>query len=308
MKLFLIIVFIVATLFSIAQTPINIGEDGIMGGALINFEDTNSQYIWIDTTQNNNIWQIGMPQKYILDSSYSYPNSIITDSLTTYPIQNRSSFYISIINYPGTFDGVTFTFRHKYDFDTLYDGGIIEISFDNGLSWSNIINENVYPGNFYSNTDTINSYYNSPGFTGTSDEWIQSGFDLFWGLQQFPSDTFLIKFSLSSDSIETYQEGWLIDDICICAYCWDRINKKNNDNKFIVFPNPAYDVININQKESSNNEYELIIYDIYGNEVMRRSFRGNNKLNISNLGIGIYIISIQNNNQVYYKKIIKNIR
>jgi hypothetical protein len=49
----------------------------------------------IDVASNpNNIWQIGPPQKAVLNNSNSSPNVIITDTINSYPITDTSSFTI----------------------------------------------------------------------------------------------------------------------------------------------------------------------------------------------------------------------
>ena len=54
------------------------------------------KYILIDTTIDNNIWQIGKPSKSLFSSALSSPNAIITDTSNTYPINNESYFYLKI--------------------------------------------------------------------------------------------------------------------------------------------------------------------------------------------------------------------
>ena len=80
--------------------------------------------IKIDTALGN-IWQIGKPQKLFLNNSKSQPNAIVTDTLNFYPVKNTSSF---VLGFPweNSWD-ILFSFKQKYNCDTLADGGFIEI-------------------------------------------------------------------------------------------------------------------------------------------------------------------------------------
>ena len=49
----------------------------------INFEN-NSSLLWLDPSQEDNIWEIGTPQKEYFNQAYSLPFAILTDSLSLY--------------------------------------------------------------------------------------------------------------------------------------------------------------------------------------------------------------------------------
>ncbi len=236
--------------------------------ANITFE-SNGQLIEIDTSQPFNVWQIGTPNKSYMDSAYSTPFAIISDTLNTYPINNFSSFQVKII--PNLFGWLWGTgsirFMHKYDFELNKDGGFIEVKYDADTNWTNIILDTipeifVYGSNFYSKSDTITE--NIPAFTGNSNGWVLSQIDWAWCMmvKSYFHDSLTIRFSCKSDSIETNQEGWLIDDIEIvlyeCTGSIDNFNSKFNISK--VIPNP---VVNTSQLQFINQHNTLTKVDIY---------------------------------------------
>jgi len=99
-------------------------------------------YLEVDTS-NQNIWQIGTPNKAFFDSAYSAKNAIITDTVNYYPIDNISYFdlLIGAFNFNDLYPwNIYVGIKHKYDTDTLKDGGFITISYDNRTTWMNIIN------------------------------------------------------------------------------------------------------------------------------------------------------------------------
>ncbi|ASV29512.1 T9SS type A sorting domain-containing protein [Maribacter cobaltidurans] len=82
---------------------------------------------------------------------------------------------------------------------------------------------------------------------------------------------------------------------------------KSNHQEVKVFPNPATNVINILGLQ--NSERALIrISDTYGNTMMNYQWEiKNNALNIpiANLGLGIYLITINSSEQKIQKKFFK---
>ena len=193
----------------------------------INFSSTR-EYLKIDTSKQN-IWQIASPQKTFFNSAFSETKAIITDSIKSYPINNKSYFdiYIGSFNFQNYYPySINIGFKHKFDTDTLKDGGYITISYDKGKTWMNIINDSVYyygatpknrNMNLYSNLDTL--FNGEKGFSGKSKNWIST----FFGWQAMvvkksaktDIDTTIIRFNFISDNINNNKEGWLIDDITL---------------------------------------------------------------------------------------------
>ena len=112
----------------------------INGFSFENNDTLYSKYIQFDTVNNpNNIWEVGTPMKSLFDSSYYSKRALITDSMSTYPINDTSVFYISL---PEKYDYIVYlSFSYKMDSDTLKDFGKIEISPDSGNTWIDVLEE-----------------------------------------------------------------------------------------------------------------------------------------------------------------------
>ena len=98
------------------------------------FEDTISfdplnEWITIPSPDAN-IWQIGYAQKSFLDYSLSSNAVMITDTINSYPTLVDNYFLLSIPSTDNFFtwpEGIL-SFYHKFQTDSLLDGGFIEIS------------------------------------------------------------------------------------------------------------------------------------------------------------------------------------
>jgi hypothetical protein len=195
--------------------------------------------VYVDTALTNNVWQIGKPQKILFDSAFTASNAILTDTFNSYPQDNISEFIVKTPTYMSGWGGIDMTFFHKYDTDSLLDGGSIYVSLDYGTNWYNLKNS---PGNFppfhnpFPTNDTIASL-NDIGFTGKSNGWEQ--FWYFWNYP--PTDTLLIKFKFASDNIQTNKEGWMIDSLLFTYNLGIGINETSKSNDYFISPNPFYD-------------------------------------------------------------------
>ena len=125
---------ILTSLYSSAQ--IDYGEQGLIPTDSCSFENY-CQRMLIDTSNTNNDWVIGSTNKPFFGQANSLPNAIMTDSLNPYSSNNLSYFDLGF----NAWDGSGFPmnmyiqFEHKYETDTLIDGGYITVSHDSGQTW-----------------------------------------------------------------------------------------------------------------------------------------------------------------------------
>lgn len=101
------------------------------------------------------------------------------------------------------------TFWHSYDLERRYDGGVIELSHNNGSSWLDLgpyILQNGY-------NETISSSYGSPisgrqAFSGNSNGFIETRVDL----TVFGGMWVQLRFRNASDR-SVMRIGWYVDDV-----------------------------------------------------------------------------------------------
>jgi len=206
--------------------------------------------IYRDTVENPDcIWQIGAPQKPVLDSARSPVNVIITDTVNSYPPNDTSSFIImQIVDYgwytPAPIDVPPHLAGFYYvDSDTLTDYGTIEISADSGQTWINVLTDTQY--NFFPQCGNCN--FKKPVLTGSSGAWklfIISFRDFAMNNPIDPGDTVYLRFRFISDSTQTNRDGLMYDDFYM-RDVWLGIPDPGKVQALTLWPNPATDLVNL---------------------------------------------------------------
>ncbi len=74
----------------------------------------------------------------------------------------------------------------------------------------------------------------------------------------------------------------------------------SNNEKNLIYPNPANNNFQLNL--NNNEQYTLIIFNIDGQNLYSKEIYSNQKIDISHLKNGIYIVKIFNDNEEYYSK------
>ena len=270
---------------------------------LINFENylyCYSDTLVVDTANNhNNDWEIGQPNKTTFQSAYSAPNAIVTKLDTSYSINDTSSFIIlhvadMALNDYGTMwiDAV-----YRINSDTLTDYGTIEFSPDNGLTWIDLMTDTVYSQQGIYHWTNVKPIFsgNSSGWQ-SFDLWITDHnhtFNLIYG------DTVLFRFTFISDSIQTFKDGWMFDDIDINDWYEGIPDLNSMQGNIIIYPNP------ISSQAVFTFDYPLkdatlTVYNLLGQNVRQlKNINGGKVIfNSYNLSNGLYFIRVTENNRV----------
>lgn len=100
----------------------------------------------------------------------------------------------------------TLTFDHFYNIEEQWDFGMVQVSTDNGDTWTSLENANTRTDVTEEGYPTIKE--NVPGFTGTNGDWTTETFDL----SAYGGQDVLVSFRNLTDW--GYNEaGWFIKDI-----------------------------------------------------------------------------------------------
>ena len=106
-------------------------------------------------------------------------------------------------------DEAELRFTHRYDSEAGFDGGVVEISTDDGGTWEDLgdaMTENGYNG-------TISTQYQSPiggrdAFNGSSGGFLTTVADL----SDYVNEDILIRFRFATD-VSVSADGWYVDDV-----------------------------------------------------------------------------------------------
>ncbi|OQY30011.1 MAG: hypothetical protein B6244_01760 [Candidatus Cloacimonetes bacterium 4572_55] len=132
-----------------------------------------------------NLWGTGL--------SENYPNSADIYLLTSFL-------------YLADFDSVRLSFDHWYDFEGTstrgFDGGNVAVSQDAGQNWTVIDPDAGYGDSGIPPLDQ------EPGFSGNSEGWIHSLFNL----DAYQDGSLMIRFRMASDG-GVNKAGWFIDNL-----------------------------------------------------------------------------------------------
>lgn len=308
MKKFLLFFFA----FSIATHSVRSQIDSLLGVFDIDschFENMCTLFYY--DTSSNNIWEWGTPAKTGFDSAYSPPNAWVTRLSAVYDTSVQSSFEIRIPNY--MFTNMIVGFRHKYQTDTLTDGGYIEVSYNHGQNWTNAIYDTTYiiyhTENFYTLQDTLAGGIH--GFSGTSAGWVHSRIQWVWAMlvKDIP-DTLYMRFTFKSDNIQTQKAGWMIDNLVVSFADIPGFNSEiKQEDGINIFPNPFSLSTQIYLPGAYAQTVSLKLFDLTGKQLLTTNFGSDRPyiLHRNNLKPGTYILQIGTpDTQPQYRKLIIN--
>lgn len=278
----------VLIIFLIIQVFNGLSQSTIFYADTLNFEEP-CNYLFIDTSSTN-LWQIGIPNKTILDSAYSKPFAILTDSSNYYSPDNHSIFILKLEPESIEAGGQTsISFWHKFDTDSINDYGVVEVSYDEGNAWNVLCTDTTYNIYFLRNDLWSETHL----ATGQSNGWVNDNitFDFYLVGTGNPENIWL-RFSFYSDSVPNEKEGWMIDNIQIIGSMPWGI-KENIDINSLPYPNPTGEIINFNF-QNTNTKYNIELYDPYGQIVkeVKNIQTSHYAVNVADLKAGVYFYVI----------------
>jgi hypothetical protein len=269
--------------------------------------ESNASYVQIDTSQADNIWQIGTPSKVYFDSASSTPFAVVTDTLNYYPAKNHSWFDVKIIPPPNSCWGTGYlTFDHKYDTRPGVDGCWIDVRYDDDSTWTNAIFDEepelgIWFDGFYDASDTLAN--GESAWSGNSEGWVYSHVFWIWmmGVKAYEYDSLTIRFNFMSGNGETSREGWMVDNIRLEL---DDCTGGIDDDEYLIpdvtlEPNPVKNISVMRFKKAPENDYLVSIYNMYGQ--LLKQIEGKR-----DLPVFIYQKDFANGNYVY--KVVENER
>ncbi len=169
------------------------------------------------------------------------------------------------------FTSVTFNFTTAYN----YDGNALQLFFSSD-----------YDGTGDPNNFTWIDITDQAAWSDGSFHWVPSG-DVDLTSMAAQSSYVAFKYTSTNEQSST----WEVDDILIYGIQGVGIPETDREN-VTLYPNPAADYFNINVDAGG----QLNIMDLAGKNVMTTQLqKGSNRINISELHPGIYLVRVKNN-------------
>ena len=150
------------------------------------------------------LWELGRPMTGP-EMPPSFPYCWCTIKDADYPPATDGYLYMPRMYIHGCGQPI-FDWYHWYDIDSASDGGIVEISTNDGITWTQVTPELGYPCPALSPGSALSG---QPAYTGTSDGWEYASVDLTpWVIY---SEVWL-RFRFASNATGSVP-GWFIDDV-----------------------------------------------------------------------------------------------
>jgi hypothetical protein len=231
--------------------------------------------------------------------------ALYTDTAAAYPANASESvmmiMYDNLGGFGSYFNGYNLEFTSRYLTDSACDGGYIEMSIDSGQTWVNILDYDSvpfpYPYGHYSydfgGKDIQLANGQRSSFTGNGVNYYQNYLSIIFlnGIIAKPEvgfeDPVYLRFTFSSDSIETNKPGWQIDDFKIFGVYPSGLEEAINP--IFILPNPASGVFEI--KASNHLRAEYRVSDSTGRIILNGKMEGTiGWIDLCNHPAGVYVL------------------
>lgn len=240
-----------------------------------------------------------------------------------------------IVSQPYELEGTNpaLSFWHRYNTETGWDGGVVEISTDNGLTWIDL-GENMIQ-NGYNSTLAVNPgspISGRPAFNGNSGVFIETIIDL----SNYAQQEMMFRFRFGCDGL-VGGDGWYIDNIALFGDLYSIINEacvssslnenycsdattvifgspldvksiSDNDLEVSVFPNPTNSNIYIQMTSVENSPATIRLLNINGQLLAVEALdysTGLFEMDLSGFPTGVYTVQIQTGEAQVIRKVIR---
>lgn len=262
-------------------------------GKIIELSETNSIFENFDADLPK--YYLGGNWNKTNEFAYSLPNSFTESPNSNYVNYQKDTFLLFPMRSTNGYLHIQF---YNAAIVESKDTAVVEYSLDNGETWSNQF--------FSSDSAIIEAKYNYDNYEPWKDGILD---ERDWCIENLYltniSEPVLLRFRFAANVFRS-DKGWFIDDLSIS-------NTILGVNEYVqnidIYPNPVKDYLNIYLGNSINSPFEISIYDLLGNLMIKKQFSAyydaNIIIDISDLQTGSYYISITNDKFIKRGRIVK---
>ncbi len=269
--------------------------------------DTDKIKVLIDSISAKT-WQVGKPNKNKFKVANTIPNVLISDTINVYDTSLHANVVLSVGNLWSIFANFyAIRWTQKLDLEVGKDFVEVLVSVDSGHTWNDAFSSswngviyNFYgfdQANVFANPKTMNG-----AFSGTDSVWRDIWLCLninntSWGL----IDSLMIKFVFSSDTIQSNQDGMMIDNFIVSpSFLHTVTTETKTKNSIVAFPTETSGIVNLETTYDGVNSTitAVEVYDL--NAKLLESYNPNRKritLDLSNYPEGTYLLKSKTANK-----------
>jgi len=280
---------------------------------IADFENNNGSYVPNPLT---GAWEWGVPTS---GPNGAHSGTKLWATVLGGNYANSANWTLTTPVFTATSDNPQLKFWHWYYFEgasTLYDGGNVKISTNNGQNWTVVTPVDGYTGTAYASTPGVGG---QPIFSGSHQTWTEVTFNL----PVTNSQQFLLRWHFGSDGSINYP-GWYIDDVTGIGFTniLSGISEGSQSINYLTTmlyapkPNPVVNgIAHISYSIAEPSKMTLKIYDASG-RVIKILVNGQVERGIYNLiwdgrddnhrsvAEGIYFYTLETPKQNFTKKLI----
>lgn len=244
------------------------------------FENGNTAAAW-----NTQFWGAAT------SSFVSAPSSIADSPIGDY--QSSSNNEITTISSINLLNAAAarLTFFAKWATEPQYDYAQLQISDNNGSTWTPLCGKYTVPGSPFQDLG-------NPVYQGVNLNWVKEDINL----NTYIGKNVKLKFIMVSDGFVEY-DGIYIDDLSVEKIIASGVGINNHENNtFNIYPNPATDFARI---ETAANAAHIFITNAIGQMVFSESLNKEQQhydLNIADFAAGVYVVKVKYNSGAVAQK------
>jgi carboxypeptidase T len=244
----------------------------------------NGTVLIADSAENGiSNWNTGQGWGVVTNQFHSGTHSFTDSPSGNYQPGASNSLTLNAVLNVSSYQKLFLTFWHNFRTEARYDFCIVEVSTNNGSSWTAL---NTYSYNGHNKTDWRHRFYDLTSAANGS-------------------TAFKLRFRLTSDGSEQW-DGWYIDDIRLMGYTGGIVgisgNILNEPYSYSLgqnYPNPFNPVTKINYTIASDEFVKISVYNVLGELVSvlvnTKQEAGTHAIEFdgTNLASGLYLYKIE---------------
>lgn len=239
-------------------------------------EEGNSMDLWFSDDWGVDFINFFSPNGSITDSPSGNYNSNETTTIELFEP-------VSLLGQ----NGASLKFFAKWDIEFGWDYAQLNISTDNGFTWTPLCGKYTKEGNQYQD-------FGQPIYDGTQNDWVEEYIDI----SAYDNQEIKLQFRLVSDGA-TQGDGFYFDNLRISSN--HSLGLTESKNYLKLHPNPSKGELKLNF--SRNSSGLLKIFSIQGKEIYQTMVKNKKYIQIDSSLIpnGAYIIKFKNMKEIWIK-------